>query len=77
MSLDEREELHLPEQIIDDTSLFAVNFTSDVSNQEQQFQVEHVQPAQSASSLKVLLLLKIINTSKIDIGKRNQEKYAT
>ena len=32
--LDEREELHLPEQIIDYTSLFAVNVTSDISNQE-------------------------------------------
>ena len=48
--LDEREELHLPEQIIDDTFLFAANFTSDVSNQEQQFQVYDIQPAQSASS---------------------------
>ena len=50
MSLDEREELHLPEQIIDDTSLFAVNFTSDVSNQEQQLQIDDVHPTQSASS---------------------------
>ena len=48
--LDEREELHLPEQVIDDTSLFAVNVTSDVSNQEQQSQIDDGQPAQSASS---------------------------
>ena len=44
--LDEREELHLPEQINDDTSLFAVN----VSDQEQQSQIDDGQPAQSASS---------------------------
>ena len=31
--LAEREELHLPEQIIDNPSFFAVNVTSDVSNQ--------------------------------------------
>ena len=48
--LDEREEIHLSKQIIDDTSLFAVNFTSDVSNQEQQLQIDDVHPAQSASS---------------------------
>ena len=48
--LDEREELHLPEQIIGDTSLFAVNITSDVSNQEQQSQIDDGQAAQSASS---------------------------
>ena len=45
-----REELHLPEPIIDDTSLFAVNVTSGVSNQEQQSQIDDGQPAQSASS---------------------------
>ena len=31
--LAEREELHLPEQIINNTSFFAVNVASDVSNQ--------------------------------------------
>ena len=36
--------------IIDDTSLFAVNVTSDVSNQEQQSQIDDGPPAQSASS---------------------------
>ena len=46
----EREELHLPEQIIDDTSFFVVNVTSDVSNQEQQSQIDDDQPAQSVSS---------------------------
>ena len=40
----------MPEQIIDDTSLFAVNVTSDVSNQEQQSQIDDGPPAQSASS---------------------------
>ena len=48
--LNEREELHLPEQIIDHTSLFAVNFTSYVSNQKQQFRIDGSQPAQSPSS---------------------------
>ena len=48
--LDEREELHLPGQIIDDTSLFAVNVTSDVSNQEKESQIDDGRPAQSASS---------------------------
>ena len=50
--LDEREELHLPGQIIDDTSLFAVNVTSDVSKQEQESQIDDGHPAQSASSSK-------------------------
>ena len=71
--LDEREELHLPGQIIDDTSLFAVNVTSDVSKQEQESQIDDGHPAQSASSNQILLLLKIIDTIKIDIGKRNQK----
>ena len=47
--LDERKELHLPEQTIDDTSLFAKNVTSDVTNQEQPCNVDDGQPAQSAS----------------------------
>ena len=49
-SFDEREELHLPEQIIDDTSLFAGNVASDVWKQEQQSQIDDGQPAQSAST---------------------------
>ena len=47
--LDEREELHLPEQTIDDTSLFAKNVTPDVTNQEQPCNVDDGQPVQSAS----------------------------
>ena len=47
--LDEREELHLPEQIIDDTSLFAVNVTSDVSDQDQQSQIDDGESACSIS----------------------------
>ena len=50
--LDEREELHLPEQIIDDTSLFAVNVTSDVSDQDQQSQIDD---GESACSISVQL----------------------
>ena len=48
--LDEREELHLPEHIIDYTSPFAVHVTSDISNQEQQSQIDDGQPAQSVFS---------------------------
>ena len=49
--LDEREELHLPEQIIDDIYFsFCRNVTSDVSIQEQQSQIDDGQPAQLASS---------------------------
>ena len=75
-SLDERVELHLPEQIIDEISLFAVNVTSDVSNQGQQSQIDYgfwVSLLNQLHVVKVLLLLKIINTIKIDIGKRNQK----
>ena len=48
----------MPEQIIDDTSLFAVNVTSDVSNQEQQSQIADGQPAQSASSCESSLVVE-------------------
>ena len=75
-SLDERVELHLPEQIIDEISLFAVNVTSDVSNQGQQSQIDYshwVSLLNQLHVVKVLLLLKIINTIKIDIGKRDQK----
>ena len=50
-----------------------MNVTSDVSNQEQESQIDDGHPAQSASSNQILLLLKIIDTIKIDIGKRNQK----
>ena len=75
-SLDERVELHLPEQIIDEISLFAVNVTSDVTNQGQQSQIDYshwVSLLNQLHVVKVLLLLKIINTIKIDIGKRDQK----
>ena len=76
MSVRQRVELHLPEKIIDETSLFAVNVTSDVSNQGQQCQIDYghwVSLLNQLHAVKVLLLLKIINTIKIDIGKRDQK----
>ena len=65
--LDEREELHLPEQVIDDTSLFAVNVTSDVSNQEQQSQIDDGQLAQSASSCESSVV--------VENNQYNQNRY--
>ena len=76
MSFRQRVELHLPEKIIDETSLFAVNVTSDVSNQGQQSQIDYglwVSLLNQLHVVKVLLLLKIINTIKVDIGKRDQK----
>ena len=71
--LDEIEELPLPEQIIGDTSLFAVNVTSDVSSKSNNLKLMMVRLLNQLPVVKVLLLLKIINTIKIDIGKRNQK----
>ena len=64
--LDEREELHLPEQIIDDASLFVVNVTSDVSNQEQQSQIDEGQPDLSASSYESSIVVE---------NNQNQNRY--
>ena len=43
---------------IDDTSLFVVNVTSDVSNQEQQSQIDEGQPDQLASSYESSIVVE-------------------
>ena len=43
---------------IDDTSLFVVNVTSDVSNQEQQSQIDEGQPDQLASSCESSIVVE-------------------
>ena len=71
--LDEREELHLPEQIIDDASLFAINVTSDVTKKEHQSQIDDGQLAESASNCESSVAVENNQYNQNRRWKKNQK----